>query len=202
MRKIFIIFLLCPLVGFTQYDFSAGIEAGPILSHIQGDQARGYHKASIAGGPYVKIGFSDKVGASLRINYAPKGSRSKPNTQAGNFDQRGWNLNYFEIPVSLTWEIGNAIALEAGLYYAVLQSQRDYRGGTFGEIDDYDGNDIGSQFGATWRFAKKFHLHARYSLSVLPINGTLIENTGNGIVAGSYNHAIYINVGMRFNGKN
>lgn len=200
-RLLFLCFLL-PLALTAQYKFSAGLEAGPILTHIQGDQLSGFNKIAIAGGPYVQVGFSEKIGACLRICYAPKGSRSRPNTQAGNFDQRGWNLNYFEIPVSVTWEVGNAIALEAGLYYAVLQSQRDYRGGTFGDIDDYDANDIGSQFGATWRFSDKLHMHARYCVSVLPINGNLIENTGNGIVAGSYNHAIYINLGMRFNGKN
>jgi|GEM_PF-3935461 len=202
MRKLLILLALCPLAGFAQFEFSAGLEAGPILTHIQGDQLAGFNKIGIAGGPYVKVRFSNKVGACLRTCFSPKGSRSRPNTQAGNFDQRGWNLNYFEIPVSITWEVGNAIALEAGHYFAVLQSQRDYRGGTFGTIYDYDDTDIGFQFGATWRFAKKFHMHARYSLSVLPINGSLIENSGNGIVAGSYNHAIYINVGIRFNGMN
>ena len=60
MRKLLILLALCPWAGYAQFDFSAGFEAGPILTHIQGDQLSGYNKISIAGGPYVKIGFSDK----------------------------------------------------------------------------------------------------------------------------------------------
>ena len=197
MRKILIIFLFCPLAGYAQFDFSAGFEAGLVTSHILGDGNPGFNKIGPAGGAFVKVGFSEKIAGRMQINYAAKGSRSRPDTQAGNFNQTGFNVNYFEIPISVMWNMGDAISLDAGLYFAVLLRQRDLHDGTFGDIETYNSTDIGSQIGATWDFSDKYYLHTRYSFSVLPTSGSLEENVANGRIGGQQNHCVYIMIGLK-----
>lgn len=197
MRRLLLILLLLPVAGLAQYDFSAGFEAGLVTSHILGDNISGFNKIGPAGGAFVKVEFSEKIAGRMQINYAAKGSRSRPDTQAGNFNQLGYNVNYIEIPISVMWNMGNAISLDAGLYYAVLLSQRILYGGGLSDYDKYDATDLGSQIGATWEFSNKYYLHSRYSFSLLPISGSLEENTANGRVGGQQNHCVYIMIGLK-----
>jgi hypothetical protein len=197
MRRLLFILLLIPAAGFAQYDFSAGFEAGLISSHILGDNIPGFNKIGPAGGAFVKVGFSEKIAGRMQINYVAKGSRSRPDTQAGNFNQTGYNVNYIEIPISVMWNMGNSISIDAGLYYAVLLSQRAFYGGGLSAYHDFDSSDLGSQIGATWDFSERYYLHTRYSFSVLPISGSLEQNIANGRVGGQQNHCVHFMIGLK-----
>lgn len=185
--------LLAVQFSLAQIEFAAGLSAGALTSQVHGDGYEGYYRMAPTGGAFVTMGFSEKIGTKLEFLFTPKGSRNKPNTEAGDFNTFKLGLNYITIPVSIQYKLRPEFHLEGGLYYGILISQKqEFNGIETPVTPPYNDGDLGGQIGATYYMSDKLALHIRQDLSLTPMRSAPDgAPPGVGWDGGGYNRALY-----------
>ena len=195
--------LLCfmlPLCTEAQIGFRGGILAGATTSQVAGDSYAGFNKIGLSAGPFVRMVFGSEGSMKMSMLYSQKGSRNKPDTEAGDFSYFKLKLNYIEVPVSYEYTRNN-LRFEGGLYFAYLMTQKeDFGPGEGDPVPAYNDYDFGGQIGLTYQIVPESvftSITVSNSLTSIrkapPSQTRIIGYDGQG-----YNHAINIHLGFQF----
>lgn len=193
--------LIC-LLGLSsigQIDFDGGLLAGGITSQVHGDGYGGFNKVGISAGAFVLLGFNETSALRIDMLFAQKGSRNKPDTEAGDFTTFKLQLDYIEIPVLYSWTFRDEISFEVGPYAArLVNSGQENNGNDFEINPPYNDWDIGACAGFSYEITPRLLGVARYTQSILPIrdkpSGAQQTTTWN---AGGYNYALSLMFGYK-----
>jgi hypothetical protein len=118
-KHIIILLIFLPFFSFTQR-FNGGILAGGLVSQVDGDTWKGYHKFGFLAGGFVRLELSPNSAFQLEMEYIQKGSRH--NVDSSNFYDQPYllRLHYLEIPLLYQFSFGKRFSLEAGPAMDVL----------------------------------------------------------------------------------
>jgi hypothetical protein len=184
--------------GFSQLEFSGGIELGAATSQVSGDALSGFDKFGLSAGPFIRTTFSEKSSAKLGILYLNKGS--KKNADPDNLITYAIRLNYVEVPITYSYSINN-IRAEGGLAIARLVSSSEL--GTDGRERDFifpfEKMDFSVVLGASYYFSENIFVNGRWSQSIIPVRKSPnVVNSASFYEAGMYNTAFQLMFGYEF----
>jgi hypothetical protein len=184
--------------GFSQLEFSGGIELGAATSQVSGDALSGFDKFGLSAGPFIRTTFSEKSSAKLGILYLNKGS--KKNADPDNLITYAIRLNYVEVPITYSYSINN-IRAEGGLAIARLVSSSEL--GTDGIERDFifpfEKMDFSVVLGASYYFSENIFVNGRWSQSIIPVRKSPnVLNSASFYEAGMYNTAFQLMFGYEF----
>jgi hypothetical protein len=184
--------------GFSQLEFSGGIELGAATSQVSGDALSGFDKFGLSAGPFIRTTFSEKSSAKLGILYLNKGS--KKNADPDNLITYAIRLNYVEVPITYSYSINN-IRAEGGLAIARLVSSSEL--GTDGRERDFifpfEKMDFSVVLGASYYFSENIFVNGRWSQSIIPVRKSPnVLNSASFYEAGMYNTAFQLMFGYEF----
>ncbi|MFT5293008.1 MAG: hypothetical protein ACI888_000401, partial [Flavobacteriales bacterium] len=156
--------------GFSQLEFSGGIELGAATSQVSGDALSGFDKFGLSAGPFIRTTFSEKSSAKLGILYLNKGSKKNADPDNGDLITYAIRLNYVEVPITYSYSINN-IRAEGGLAIARLVSSSEL--GTDGRERDFifpfEKMDFSVVLGASYYFSENIFVNGRWSQSIIPV---------------------------------
>jgi hypothetical protein len=201
---LFFILLICNQVyakgGYYEEEpkvFNGGLILGGNFAQVDGDTYYGYHKAGLNAGGQVYVHFTPKVGMTMELLYAQKGSRGETVLESpylGTYVTKYFmNLNYVEVPVSLHL-IGHGIDFEAGVSYARLINSNEWVLSDQPVVIDpvlnnFNTTDLEYIFGISRKLYKKLYGNIRFQYSITSIrpNDRIPINYGYGN-DGQYNN--------------
>ncbi|MEZ7967105.1 MAG: porin family protein [Flavobacteriales bacterium] len=186
--------------GFSQLEFSGGIELGAATSQVSGDALSGFDKFGLSAGPFIRTTFSEKSSAKLGILYLNKGSKKNADPDNGDLITYAIRLNYVEVPITYSYSINN-IRAEGGLAIARLVSSSEL--GTDGIERDFifpfEKMDFSVVLGASYYFSENIFVNGRWSQSIIPVRKSPnVLNSASFYEAGMYNTAFQLMFGYEF----
>jgi hypothetical protein len=186
--------------GFSQLEFSGGIELGAATSQVSGDALSGFDKFGLSAGPFIRTTFSEKSSAKLGILYLNKGSKKNADPDNGDLITYAIRLNYVEVPITYSYSINN-IRAEGGLAIARLVSSSEL--GTDGRERDFifpfEKMDFSVVLGASYYFSENIFVNGRWSQSIIPVRKSPnVVNSASFYEAGMYNTAFQLMFGYEF----
>ncbi|MEZ7887618.1 MAG: porin family protein [Flavobacteriales bacterium] len=186
--------------GFSQLEFSGGIELGAATSQVSGDALSGFDKFGLSAGPFIRTTFSEKSSAKLGILYLNKGSKKNADPDNGDLITYAIRLNYVEVPITYSYSINN-IRAEGGLAIARLVSSSEL--GTDGRERDFifpfEKMDFSVVLGASYYFSENIFVNGRWSQSIIPVRKSPnVLNSASFYEAGMYNTAFQLMFGYEF----
>ncbi|MFT6626125.1 MAG: hypothetical protein ACJAUX_000339 [Flavobacteriales bacterium] len=186
--------------GFSQLEFSGGIELGAATSQVSGDALSGFDKFGLSAGPFIRTTFSEKSSAKLGILYLNKGSKKNADPDNGDLITYAIRLNYVEVPITYSYSINN-IRAEGGLAIARLVSSSEL--GTDGIERDFifpfEKMDFSVVLGASYYFSENIFVNGRWSQSIIPVRKSPnVVNSASFYEAGMYNTAFQLMFGYEF----
>lgn len=200
-KSILVLLLASPLFVLSQVEFGGGVKFGAITSQVHGDSYAGFNKIGLSGGFFTDMNFGGASTVLFEILYSQKGSRNNPNTANGDFSFFKLELNYIEIPVTYSHEIGG-VDIRAGLYYGYLMNSSQDTGSGEGSVSPpFRKYDIGGHIGAAYDFTEdKAFIELRLSNSIISTRGAPASSSipGLGYDGGGYNTAIQLFLGYKF----
>ena len=179
MRRIAQHIILLFLFGFVvQYAahsqiIKGTVIAGASLTQVEGDEIKGWSQFGFNGGvgAIVPFGKNKNWGANLETVFSQKGAFQKKqfdtDSLTGEYRLR---LNYFEVPVYITYTDKDVLTFGLGGYWArlVSASEQEHSGNREPYIDSvaFNDNDWGFLVDFKVRIWKHLHLNVRYSQSL------------------------------------
>ena len=181
--------------------FNGGLILGVNFAQVDGDTYYGFHKIGLHAGAQVYIHFTSKIGMTMDLLYAQKGSRGETVLQSGYVGtyvtKYFMDINYAEVPVTLHYK-EHGLDFEAGLAYSRLINSKEYilsdQPVSIDPVKNAFGTmDIEYVVGLTAKVYKKFYANARYEYSVISIrpNDRIPVNYGYGN-NGQYNNVFNV----------
>jgi len=167
-----ILILLSP--GLFSQGFDATIIAGFNASQIDGDDLAGYNKLGLHGG--LKVGYliKPKLHLATELLYSQRGSSSRVSF-GSPIEEVSINLNYFEIPVTvsfLDWYVEDSfhkVRADFGLSYGYLFQASSQNSFFEDDVEQFSNNDLSFLAGIGYRFNKKLGINLRYTRSIIPV---------------------------------
>lgn len=166
--------------AFTSDDhtFYGGINVGANLSEIIGDDYHGYHKLGVNLGGVVFAHLSDRLAASMEINYSQKGSRGGRDIYSPNagsmFEKYYLDLNYVAVPIQLHYFVIRQMSIGVGVSYAqLLKAKEDVITDPPYNIDQnnlhFSQKDYTYMFGVDYHLYNNLFFSFRYERSIVAI---------------------------------
>jgi hypothetical protein len=117
MRRLLILLIaFAPFIAAAQ-DFGASIDAGLVVSQLDGDRRSGYKKVGFAfGGSVSRFIVQDIIGARLGLRYVQKGSHEEESEYRQFYKAE---LHYAELPLTAFYR-WNRFDFEAGAAFGYL----------------------------------------------------------------------------------
>ncbi len=162
--------------------FKGGVTGGLVVSQVDGDGYGGYNKIGFQGGVYSRYYFGDKLALTAMLRYLPKGSHFGDNKTQTYFKI---NLNYIDIPITVSYRLFNKIDISAGVSAGVLFKTKveDPTGRVSAERLFYKKTDISVLAGVSYCITEKVSINVEHMYSILPINTRMSRQHNNLLIA-------------------
>lgn len=177
-----------------------GIKAGVSFTnmYVGDDITDNQMKTSYHVGLFGKFPLTKGLSLQPELLYSNKGSKLNFGQQNGEYR---FNLNYIELPVLLSVNVGENFHVNLGPYVGYL-TKADVtllENGDFDDLQDVNENDfnrwdLGAAAGIGFDI-NKFTIGARYNLGFSELNKSTLMGQ---ILPGSKNNAIYVSLGFAF----
>lgn len=148
--------------------------AGGNLSQVEGDEIKGWSQLGFNGGVGAIIPFASNWGINLETLFSQKGSFQKvqfPDDSLTN--EYRLRLNYFEIPLYVTYTDKDVMTFGLGGYWGRLVSAREeeHSGNRdpYTETQSFEPNDLGFLVDFRLRIWQHLQLNVRYTQSLMSI---------------------------------
>jgi hypothetical protein len=146
--------------------------AGGSLTQVEGDEIKGWSQFGFNGGLGAIFPIKN-WGINLETLFAQKGSFQKKQFNDEKTDEYRLRLNYFEVPLYVTYTDKEVFSFGLGGYWAFLLNAREeeHSGNQTPYIDTvpFNNTDIGFLVDTRVRIWKHLHIGIRYSQSLVPI---------------------------------
>jgi len=178
IQHIILLFLLGFVMQYTAHGqiIKGTVIAGGSLTQVEGDRIKGWSQFGFTGGAgaIVPFGKNKNWGANLETVFSQKGSFQKKQFDSDSLtNEYRLRLNYFEIPVYITYTDKDVLTFGLGGYWARLTSAREqeHSGNQDPYIDSvaFNDNDWGFLADVKIRIWKHLHVNVRYSQSLMSI---------------------------------
>ena len=180
--------------------------AGGSLTQVEGDEIKGWSQFGFTGGVGAIVPFGQNWGINIETLFTQKGSFQKsqfPNDSLT--DEYRLRLNYFEVPLYISYTDKDVLSFGAGGYFGRLTSAREqeHSGNQIPYIDsvDFDKNDIGFLVDFKVRIWNHLHINVRYTQSLGSIRERTFypRYTGDPFTRKQYNQVISLRFVYIFN---
>ena len=148
---------------------------GANLSQVEGDEIKGWSQVGFNGGLGAIIPFARNWGVNIETLLSQKGSFQKvqfPDDSLYTLEYR-LRLNYFEVPLYITYTDKDVMTFGLGGYFAQLVSanEEEHSGKQEAYIDQvpFNDNDFGFLVDFRIRIWNSLHLNVRYTQSLISI---------------------------------
>jgi len=180
--------------------------AGGSLTQVEGDEIKGWSQFGFTGGLGAIIPFGkDKWGVNIETLFSQKGSFQKKQFDSDSLTN-GYRLrlNYFEVPLYLTYTDKDIVSFGLGGYWGRLVSAREQEHSGYQDpyIDTvkFNDNDFGFLVDAKVRIWRHFHVNVRYSQSLSPIRERVFfPNSSSEFSRKQFNQALTLRFVYIFN---
>jgi hypothetical protein len=187
--------LLLHITTTGQQKFTSYGSLGFVASQVEGDNLSGFNKAGIAAGLGLELSLDRKWAAGFELMYVQKGSLKLEDPDRNDYRYYRLNVNYIEVPVLLQYKISKVGLFAGGSLGILVSSREETEAGPPTAAYPFERSDVSICAGASYRFAKKWSLRARFSESLLPIRRTAAGQRGIfGRFSGQYNTAIILTI--------
>ena len=181
--------------------------AGANLTQVEGDEIKGWNQIGFNGGVGAIIPFAGNWGINLETLFSQKGSYQKEqfpdDSLTGEYRLR---LNYFELPLYVTYTDKDVMSFGLGGYWSRLVSSREkeHSGNQtpYTETQEFDPNDIGFLVDFRVRIWQHLLVNVRYSQSLASIRERVFDpygTTGDPFARDQYNQSITLRFVYIFN---
>ena len=175
--------------GITRVGIKGGLNASSLFYDSQGVDSKkeriGFHA-----GVFSQLNLGEFLAIQPELLYITKGASANYNV-LGFSGKNTFKLNYAELPVLVTFKLGQAVELQAGPYVSYLLNSNINSNGDFGSgssainRDNFNKIDYGLAGGINLYFGKTF-IGARYEQGFQKIANsgaanTLLGNAKNGV---------------------
>ncbi len=150
---------------------------GGNLTQVEGDEIKGWSQFGFTGGLGAIVPFAGgKWGVNIETLFSQKGSYQKqqfePDSVTKSSEYR-LRLNYFEVPLFITFTDKDVVSFGLGGYYGRLVSAREEEHSGYVEpyIDTvkFNNSDAGFLLDIKVRIWKHLHINVRYTQSLMSI---------------------------------
>ena len=175
--------------GITRVGIKGGLNASSLFYDSQGVDSKkeriGFHA-----GVFAQVTLGEFLAIQPELLYMTKGATANYNVLGFN-GKNTFKLNYAELPILVTFKLGQAVELQAGPYASYLLNSNINSNGDFGSgtsainRDNFNKIDFGLAGGINLYFGKTF-VGARYEQGFQKIANsgaaqTLLGNAKNGV---------------------
>jgi hypothetical protein len=180
-RQILVLLFLMLMIPAAGQIIKGTVIAGGSLTQVEGDEIKGWSQFGFTGGLGAIVPFAGgNWGANIETLFSQKGSFQKKQFDSDSLTaEYRLRLNYFEIPVYISYTDKDVISFGLGGYWARLVSAREVEqsGNRDPYIDEvkFDDNDIGFLVDARVRIWKHLHINVRYTQSLFPIRERIFD---------------------------
>jgi hypothetical protein len=196
MRKIILLLVTVFTVGFVnaqdKKNMSFGVKGGLNVSSITKADQDGVNSKSLIGfhaGFFGEFMISDKFAIQPEVLYSAQGVKLDFDGDKGDL-----KLDYINIPVMAKYYVADTFSLELGPQIGFLVSAKAKSGGVSEDVkDQVKSTDVSLGFGASYYFAEKFMLGARYNLGLTRVQKDLATDE-----AQSKNSVFQVSLGYKF----
>lgn len=176
MKRFYILFILIFLTqAIYSQRFGGGFLAGLSMTHLDGDNWGGYHKAGFTGGIYTYTKLNKNMDIQLELRYVQKGSQSNSEIPEEYYRSE---LNYIEIPLFLKYHFHSKISADIGIAFGYLQKSTENDG--YGELPsdpEFNKTELSGLIGLEYQLLKRIKFNARFNYSILPVRDHPGEQT-------------------------
>ncbi|MFE3868985.1 porin family protein [Flavobacterium sp. LS2P90] len=173
-------------------DMSFGVKGGLNVSSVTNTDQDGLNSKSLIGfnlGFFGEFMISDKFAIQPELLYSAQGVKLESGGDDGDL-----KLDYINIPIMAKYYVANTFSLEFGPQIGFLVSAKAKSGGVSEDIkDQVKSTDVSLGFGASYYFAEKFMLGARYNLGLTRIQEDLFLGESE-----SKNSVFQVSLGYKF----
>lgn len=176
LHSIFLISFFLLTTTVSGQIFKGTVIAGGNLTQVEGDKLKGWNQFGFTGGVGVimPIGKEQKWGINLETLFTQKGSFQKQQFESDSLtDEYRLRLNYFEVPLYVTFTDKDVLTFGLGGYYARLASAREEEHSGMQEpyMDSvpFNDSDWGFLIDVRVRIWQHLHVGVRYSQSLMSI---------------------------------
>ena len=180
--------------------------AGGNLSQVEGDEIKGWSQLGFTGGLGAIVPFAGgNWGINLETLFSQKGSFQKKQFESDSLtNEYRLRLNYFEIPLYVTYTDKEVVSFGLGGYWARLVSakEQEHSGSQEPYIDTvpFNNYDVGFLIDAKVRIWKHLHVNVRYSQSLTYIRERVFYPQGSApFTRKQYNQVISLRFVYIFN---
>jgi len=182
---------------------------GGNLTQVEGDEIKGWSQFGFNGGLGAIVPFSKKWGLNIETLFSQKGSFQKTQFSGDTLtNEYRLRLNYFEVPVYVTFTDKEIMSFGAGGYFGRLVSAKEEEHS--GNVDPYietvpfNENDFGFLVDFRVRVWQALHLNVRYSQSLTSIRERVYYpyTGGDPFARDQYNQVISLRAVYIFNEAN
>ena len=158
--------------------------AGGSLTQVEGDEIKGWSQFGFSGGLGAIVPFAGHWGFNLETLFSQKGSFQKKQFDSDSLtNEYRLRLNYFEVPVYLTYTDKDVVTFGLGGYWSRLVSAREneHSGNQDPYIDTvkFNNSDMGFLVDIKVRIWKHLHINVRYSQSLMAIRERIFYPQGS-----------------------
>lgn len=188
MQKSIFTFLLIILFTniFAQNIFFGGARLGLSGSQVSGDYLAGFNKAGVYLGVLAGLNVATDMNLHIEMQFVQKGSRKNARPHIGDFKKYLLRLNYFEIPLVLTYQGNRYFELEGGVAWGYLLRNTDVEfdeNGVMPGKNPFRKNEISGFVGMNYLLNDNIKVNFRFNNSLTHIRehaggGTYFLNTG------------------------
>lgn len=169
--------------------FTYGVKFGLPLSELKGSDNLKSLRTSFLAGLISEYELSEKYSLALELLYSRQGATNRGNVEGSFFENR-LNLDYFNMPVLVKYDINQGLALEVGPQFGYLlkgtyESKQLENPIKTNVEDDFEAYDLSVALGASFKTEWGFLVGARYNLGLNDIN----KRTD--LESGSLNNAVF-----------
>lgn len=155
--------------------------AGGSLTQVEGDEVKGWDQFGFTGGLGAILPFAKNWDVNLETLFSQKGSYQKKQVDGDSLTgEYRLRLNYFEIPLYVTYTDKDVMSFGLGGYYGFLVSdrEREHSGNQtpYTETVPFNSSDWGFLVDARVRIWKHLHLSVRYTQSLMSIRERTFPN--------------------------
>lgn len=181
--------------------------AGGSLTQVEGDEIKGWSQFGFTGGlgATIPFGKNNNWGFNLETLFSQKGSFQRPQYEGDSLTgEYRLRLNYFEVPVYMTFTDKDIMTFGLGGYYGRLVSFREQehsgRQKPYSDTASFNENDLGFLVDFRIRIWNHFHLNVRYSQSLTSMrNRIFYPQAGSAFKRKQYNQALILRFVYVFN---
>jgi hypothetical protein len=196
MKKIILLVVMVFAFGFVnaqdKENMSFGVKGGLNVSSITNADQDGVNSKSLIGfhaGFFGEFMISDKFAIQPEVLYSTQGVKLDFEGDKGDL-----KLDYINIPVMAKYYVADTFSLELGPQIGFLVSAKAKSGGVSEDIkDQVKSTDVSLGFGASYYFAEKFMLGARYNLGLTQMQKDLATGESQ-----SKNSVFQVSLGYKF----